>query len=237
MASTAIIGKPGNGKSFVCASIALKGLERGRHVFANFAIEGAVQFGLEDLYELPPGIVIIDEAASWFHSRRWAAMGDKALERFNQTRKSGWTLYVATQHENNLDTVIRRNLQYGWLLEARWSSVTAVDPRMRRIRSEALSGFGPVSDEFPLGRPVKPLAGEFVHPLFVYGKRWHWDQFRSRKKGERPIQRHRWWWSWKVADAYNTKEVLQIASTKDIEKGTSQNETKGKQNNRQSYVG
>ena len=221
MASTAIIGKPGNGKSFVCASIALNGLKRGRHVFANFAIEGCQTFGLEDLYELPPGIIIIDEAASWFHSRRWASMGDKALERFNQTRKSGWTLYVATQHENNLDAIIRRNLQYGWLLQAHWSALTGIDPRMRALRREAEASFGPVSDEFPEGRPVRALPGEFTHPLYVHGRRWHWDNFRSVKKDAKPIQKHKWWWSWAVADAYDTTEVLQIADSKQLEEGTS----------------
>lgn len=220
MATTALIGAPGHGKSFVLTTIARQKMAQGRVVFTNWDVAGAVRFGLDDLYDLPPGVVMIDEAASWFHSRRWQKMGDRFLERFNQTRKSGWHLYIATQHEGNLDTVIRRNVHYGVLLQAKWKVATVADPRVRALaRIEtgiARERFREYQEDgvfAPGARPPRISPREMAHPLYVAGTRWFWDDFRSRQPGRKPISRHRWWWSWKVANAYDTKEVLHVQTS------------------------
>lgn len=170
-----MVGRPGAGKSFVLTSIALRNLKRGREVFANFDIAGAERFSLSDMAGLPPGVVIVDECQNWFHSRMWAGMPEDMLERWSQTRKAGWDVYLGTQHESNLDAVVRRVVQWGWLLEPRWSLLT------------------------PSNRP-----------LYIYGRRWDFPDFRSVQKGRRPLQRRRWWWSWDVANAYNTLEVTRL---------------------------
>jgi len=125
--------------------------------------------------DLPSGLVLVDEAQNWFHSRMWNSMPEDMLERWSQTRKAGWDVYLGTQHESNLDTVVRRVIQWGWLLEPRWSTLV------------------------PSG-----------HPLYVYGRRWDFPDFRSVLKGKRPVQRKRWWWSWDTANAYNTLEVTKL---------------------------
>jgi hypothetical protein len=223
MASTLLVGSSGTGKSFVATSIALRDLRRGRMVFANFHIDGCQQFGIEDLNHLPPGRIIIDEAASWFHSRRWKHMADDLLGKWNQTRKDGWELLLATQHEDNIDATIKRNLTYGILLEPAWKPLTRFDPRVRalaRIMTEQRrqqfrlyveQGLFPEGSKEPTVRP-----SEVTHPLWVYGRRWHWQQFRSIKKGQKPISRHRWMWSWDVANAYDTTEKLEVVSSREV---------------------
>jgi hypothetical protein len=225
MATSAIIARPGHGKSFVCTSIARRNLARGRRVFANYTIKGATLFTLDELADLPPGVVIIDEAASWFHSRRWNQMGDELLGKWNQTRKAGWELFIATQHEANLDTVIRRNIQYGWLLEARWSNLTVFDPR---VRAAARIATARAREEFALlveqevfpatTKPPKVRPVEEAHPLYVYGRQWDFEHFRKTTKGIKPLARKRWWWSWDTAMAYDTYETLDVASSKEKEK-------------------
>jgi ABC-type dipeptide/oligopeptide/nickel transport system ATPase component len=227
MASTLIVGSSGTGKSFVATSIALQDLRRGRMVFANFDIKGCQRFGLEDLPYLPPGRIIIDEAASWFHSRRWKHMSDDLLGHWNQTRKDGWELLVLTQHENNIDATIKRNLTYGILLQPCWKALSRFDPRVKalaRIMTEKRqrqfleyvdAGLFPERARLPV---VRAKDREVQHPLYIIGRKWLWDNgdFRSKRKGHRPIATHRWLWSWEVAQAYDTTEKLAMQSSKEV---------------------
>lgn len=175
MPVSAIVGRPGAGKSFVMASIAHKHLKRGRRVFANFNIDGAERFDLAHMADLPPGLVLVDEAQNWFHSRMWSGMPEDMLERWSQTRKAGWDVFLGTQHESNMDAVVRRVVQWGWLLEPRWSTL------------------------MPGGRP-----------MYIYGRRWDWPDFRKTQKGHRHLEVRRWWWNWEVARSYDTFEVTRL---------------------------
>ena len=175
MTVTAVVGRPGSGKSFVMTSLALRAMKKDRAVYANFDILGAERFHLSEMADLPPGVILVDEAQNWFHSRMWAGMPEDMLERWSQTRKAGWSVYLGTQHESNMDAVVRRVVQWGWLLEPRWSTLT------------------------PKG-----------HPLYIYGRRWDWPDFRKVQKGHTPVERRRWWWSWDTANAYDTLEVTRL---------------------------
>lgn len=234
MPSTLLVGSSGTGKSFVSTSIALRDLKRGRMVFANFHIQGAEVIGLEDLPHLPPSRVIIDEAASWFHSRTWSDMAKDLLPRWNQTRKDGWDLIVATQHEDNIDQTIKRNMTYGVLLAPAWKPLTVIDPRVRALarietqqRRERLLEYQQAGYFLDLAPPtVRP--SEVTHPLYVTGRRWHWANFRRLEKGRRPISRHTWLWSWKVAQAYDTKERLEFQSSKEVFRATAEGQRRSR---------
>ena len=241
MAINMVVGPPGSGKSFVLTSIALKRLKKdSRPVFANFSIRGAERFTLDEMADLPPCTLLVDEAQNLFHARMWRSMPADMLERWSQTRKAGWDIFLGTQHESNVDSVVRRVVQYGWLLEPRWAPLSVIDPRVRRnarvAGREAAAKLEerarPIIDAGPWGYAGGPEAyagfvraheqrvrrlverGEPVwhhrHPLYVYGRRWLWHNFRSMRKGERPIQRYKWYWSWAVADAYDTFEVTRL---------------------------
>lgn len=47
-------------------------------------------------------------------------------------------------------------------------------------------------------------------PLSISGKRWHWRDFKSTKKGVRPVSRQKWRWSWDIADSYNTMADISL---------------------------
>lgn len=175
MTISAMVGRPGAGKSYVLTRVALKALRRGQPVFANFSIEGVPRFKLDEMADLPPGVVIVDEAQNWFHARMWSSMPPDMLERWSQTRKAGWRVFIGTQHENNLDSVIRRVCQWAWLLEPRWSVVTG-----------------------------------FERPLYIYGRRWDFFDFRRMDRGHRPLERRRWWFRTSIANAYDTMEVTRL---------------------------
>lgn len=197
MAVQMIVGPPGAGKSYVMTAIALDRLKRSnRPVFANYSIEGVEKFKLEDMADLPPCTLIVDEAQNWFHARMWASLQrdhPDLLERWSQTRHMGWDIFLGTQHESNVDSVVRRVCHYGWLLEPRWKVLSSLEPRTRRAARAA-------------GDPVK----EHRHPLWVHGRCWWFWDFRRMEKGRRPIRRKTWLWSWDVASAYDTHENVAL---------------------------
>lgn len=222
MASTLLVGSSGTGKSFVGTKIALHDLLRGRMVFANYKIDGCQLFGLEDLLHLPPGRIIIDEAASWFHARKWSQMADQLLGKWNQTRKDGWELLVMTQHEDNVDATIKRNMTYGVLLQPAWKPLTRFDPRVKALarimtakRQEQFAEYVAQGLFPPNARPPVVSPAEVTHPLYITGRKWHWSGFRGRG-GAKPISRHRWWWDWETAQAYDTNEVLEVQSSREV---------------------
>ena len=111
------IGRPGSGKSYTLTDRALQECNRGRPVFANYAIahENAWQFTPDQLLDLPPGVIVIDEAHLWFPARMSLRLPPSWLAMLSQTRKSGWDLMWAAQHEARVDRVLRDVSSYLWL--------------------------------------------------------------------------------------------------------------------------
>lgn len=72
------------------------------------------------------GVMLLDEAHNWLNARTWdsdesggtvskaeaVANRLKIVRFFSQHRKLGWTVYLVTQDEGNLDTQVRRNFEY-----------------------------------------------------------------------------------------------------------------------------
>lgn len=117
MAIEGFIGTPGSGKSYSLTHIALEHADRGRSVFVNYALAhpNVYQFGPEDLLDLPPGLIVIDEAHLWFSSRQSLKLPPSWLAGLSQTRKRGWDLYWAAQHESRVDRVLRDVSSWFWL--------------------------------------------------------------------------------------------------------------------------
>lgn len=112
------MGRPGSGKSYGLTERALREVRKGRDVFTNFPVKGCWLFGPEDLFELPPGLVIIDEAHLWFPARMALKLPPSWLAGLSQTRKNGWDLIWAAQHENRVDRVVRDVTSWMWLHSA-----------------------------------------------------------------------------------------------------------------------
>lgn len=117
------IGRPGSGKSYTLTARALELAARGRDVFANYPInaKNCFTFSPDDLLDLPPGVIVIDEAHLWFPARQSLKLPPSWLAMLSQTRKNGWDLLWCAQHENRVDRVIRDVSNWMWLCTA-WLS-------------------------------------------------------------------------------------------------------------------
>lgn len=116
------IGRPGSGKSYTLTKRAIDEAERGRTVFANYPINwrNCFTFRPEDLLDLPPGVIVIDEAHLWFPARLSLKLPPSWLAMLSQTRKNGWDLLWCAQHEARVDRVIRDVSSWLWLCSSWW---------------------------------------------------------------------------------------------------------------------
>lgn len=115
-----LIGRPGSGKSFELTARALDQADRDRMVFVNYGLKhpNVYQFGPEDLLHLPPGLVVIDEAHLWFPARGSLKLPMSWLAGMSQTRKKGWDMLLAAQHESRLDRAVRDVSNLQWLVRS-----------------------------------------------------------------------------------------------------------------------
>ena len=118
-----LIGRPGSGKSYELTRRALAEADRDRLVFANYGIThpNIYTFEPDQLLDLPPGLVVIDEAHLWFPARGSLQLPMSWLAGMSQTRKKGWDLIWAAQHESRVDRVVRDVTSWMWLNSA-WFS-------------------------------------------------------------------------------------------------------------------
>ncbi len=112
------IGRPGSGKSYTLTERALRERRRGRDVFCNYLLDGTYYFQPDDLMHLPPGLIVIDEAHLWFPARQALRLPPSWLAMLSQTRKNGWDLLWAAQHETRVDRVLRDVTSWQWLCSA-----------------------------------------------------------------------------------------------------------------------
>ena len=105
----ALIGRPGSGKSYELTRRVLEVADRDRLVFTNYSVAhpNVYKFEPDQLLDLPPGLVVIDEAHLWFPSRMSLKLPMSWLAGMSQTRKNGWDLLMAAQHESRLDRAVR----------------------------------------------------------------------------------------------------------------------------------
>ena len=117
-----LIGRPGSGKSYTLTAMAREVAAQGRNVYANYAINSpnCYTFTAEQLLDLPPGLIVIDEAHLWFPARMALKLPPSWLAMLSQTRKNGWDLLWAAQHENRVDRIVRDISSYMWLCNAWW---------------------------------------------------------------------------------------------------------------------
>jgi hypothetical protein len=119
----ALIGRPGSGKSYWLTKRVLEAADRDRLVFTNYAVAhpNVFLFTPDELLDLPPGLVVIDEAHLWFPARMSLKLPMSWLAGMSQTRKKGWDLLLAAQHESRLDRAVRDVCSWMWLCRA-WGS-------------------------------------------------------------------------------------------------------------------
>jgi hypothetical protein len=104
-----LIGRPGAGKTYDLTRRVLNHADRGGLVCANYYVDhpNVVIFEPEHLLDLPPSLVVIDEAHLWFPARMSLKLPMSWMAKMSQTRKSGWNLIWSAQHETRVDRLIR----------------------------------------------------------------------------------------------------------------------------------
>lgn len=114
------IGLPGSGKTYTIVDRVLREAND-RPVFSNFHIahENVTVYKPDDVLDLPPGLIVMDEAHLYMPARGSLQLPMSWLALFSQTRKRGWDLLWSTQHENRVDRVLRDVTNWLWLCEAR----------------------------------------------------------------------------------------------------------------------
>lgn len=119
----ALIGRPGSGKSYELTRRVVEAADRDRLVFTNYAVKhpNVYTFTPDQLMDLPPGLVVIDEAHLWFPARMSLKLPMSWLAGMSQTRKNGWDMLLAAQHESRLDRAVRDVCSWMWLCSA-WGS-------------------------------------------------------------------------------------------------------------------
>jgi len=97
-----IVGKPGEGKTYLLTRLAIKFLKQGRDVYSNYFIDydkifkikndslGHLHYwvSVSELVNLRSGIVLIDECQIYFNSRKWKNLPEQLQYKFHlQTNK------------------------------------------------------------------------------------------------------------------------------------------------------
>lgn len=118
-----LIGRPGSGKSYELTRRVLEAADRDRLVFTNYGVShpNVFRFTPDQLLDLPPGLIVIDEAHLWFPARMSLKLPMSWLAGMSQTRKKGWDLIWAAQHESRIDRAVRDVTSWMWLCSS-WFS-------------------------------------------------------------------------------------------------------------------
>ena len=103
------IGRPGSGKSYAMTRRVLREADRGNRCFTNWDVNypNVYRFTEDQLLDLPPGKIFMDEAHLWFPARQALNLPPSWLAMLSQTRKAGWDLIWCAQHESRVDRVLR----------------------------------------------------------------------------------------------------------------------------------
>lgn len=116
---TYIVGLAGSGKTTHASHLVYKAHRKGLNIYSNVPIFNARVFDpLEDLmtYSVSDGIIIIDEAAIDFNSRKYKTLSDNVNEFVRKHRHARTNIYVYSQNFMGADKLFRDNAEFVMLL-------------------------------------------------------------------------------------------------------------------------
>lgn len=117
-----IVGKPGQGKTYLLTRLAVKFLKLGRVVYSNYFIdlEKLKSFGIvpedskivywisiSELVNIKSGVILMDECQVYFNSRNWKNLPERLQYKLQQHRKHGLDIWGAVQNLKRIDTIVR----------------------------------------------------------------------------------------------------------------------------------
>lgn len=116
-----IIAPPGTGKTCLCAKIVRDADEKGKKVYSNVPIRGAIKIDIKkDLgtYQIENAAIIIDEAGSELNNRNWHSnLTDSCVEYIKKHRHYNVDIYCFSQAPNDMDNKFRDLVTRVYLLQ------------------------------------------------------------------------------------------------------------------------
>jgi len=163
-----ITGLPGSGKTYYLAKKGLAEKKKGRDVFANFGLEGAIKFtDLNQVFKEEKGLVLVDEINLLCPSRWWDKFPMKQAYYWSQSRKLGLDIYWSAQHIDRVDKIIREISNWVWELKSLPFGITVMNQylpteiKKKRKTSYGFKAFikGPaVWDKYDTFEKIKPAS-------------------------------------------------------------------------------
>lgn len=118
---TAVVGKPGSGKSMYLVGLARSEMKAGRDVYSNIVIDenkfklkgkkiGKLFYyqTLEQLTYVKDGTVLLDEVGAYLDSRQYTNFPTDVRIKFQQHRKDGLNMFYSVQSYGRADLIIRQ---------------------------------------------------------------------------------------------------------------------------------
>lgn len=110
-----IVGLPGAGKTYYLSKIGLDAMKKGRKVYANYKLKGAIYFWeIEELQEIEDGVILIDEINLVASSRDWEELPGEQKYFWSQTRKQKLDIYWTAQHQDRVEKIVREVSNFIW---------------------------------------------------------------------------------------------------------------------------
>lgn len=104
---------PGAGKTYLMMRKGLKYMKKGRQVYANFPLEGAVQFKqLTEVFEVSNAVILIDEAGLVLPAQAWKDIPHEVMSYWCQHRHQGVELYYTCQNFKQVANGLRMVTQF-----------------------------------------------------------------------------------------------------------------------------
>jgi zona occludens toxin (predicted ATPase) len=110
-----VCGLPGSGKSYFMTNEIVKARNRGKKIFTNYPIKGCYVLKYEDLIRsaFPENsLICIDEANTWFNSRKWKDFPVEAFSFFMHHRHFKLDMILIAQIPTTIDVNIRDIVTY-----------------------------------------------------------------------------------------------------------------------------
>lgn len=109
----AFTGLPGAGKTYFMTKRALKEMKKGRKVYANYPLEGAIRYrNINEIFDVKNALVLIDEAGLIAPAAFWQRIPYEYLSNWRQHRKSSVDIWYTAQDLFDVATALRRVTQF-----------------------------------------------------------------------------------------------------------------------------
>lgn len=113
---TLFSGNPGNGKTLACVRAVYSEFLLGRKVYSNIPLKFPHErySSLTELVGAEEGVILMDEAQSYFDARQWDNVPVELRMKLQQHRKQALDVFATSQHPAFLEPTFRRLVAEFW---------------------------------------------------------------------------------------------------------------------------